>query len=309
MKMFSKARNIRLRQLRCFVTVARRRSFVLAAEELGLTQPAVSRSVRELEQIIGHELFDRSQRGAQLTNRGRTLLDAAEMGLLQIAQGVSAATGDVSPTDPIRLGALPNVCSQFLPDIVHGFKLDYPHVTVTILPGTNANLLDGLRLGETDLVLGRLSSTDDMRGLVFETIFDEPLIFVVRRNHPLASSTAQLEDTLSFPYVVPPRGTIIRQEMDRFLASRGITDLPNVIETTSSDFQRSYVLKTDAICVIPRGVFMTDLTAGEIVSLEIGEAELTGPVGLTTNPELPVSAPMVDLLERIRNNYKIPKMV
>lgn len=294
------ARNIRLRQLRCFVTVARKRSFVLAAEELGLTQPAVSRSIRELELIIGHELFDRTQRGAHLTRRGTALLEASEMGLLQISQGVVAATSDAGVEALIRVGALPNVCSQFLPDVIRAFKEDHSGVTVRIVPGTNATLLNGLRLGETDFVLGRLSSADDMRGLRFETIFDEPLVFVVRSGHPLAGSNAQLEDAIQFPFLVPPQGTIIRAELDRFLSSKGVSELPDVIESTSSDFQRSYLRKTDAVCALPRGVLADDLQAGSLISLNIGEAELTGPVGLTTNPEIAVSQEIEDLLRRIR---------
>lgn len=67
-------RKIRLRQLRCFVAVAREGSFIHAAGKLGLTQPAVSRSIRELEQNVRHDLFDRSSRGAVLTVEGQIFL-------------------------------------------------------------------------------------------------------------------------------------------------------------------------------------------------------------------------------------------
>ncbi|MEM9707234.1 MAG: LysR substrate-binding domain-containing protein [Pseudomonadota bacterium] len=299
-------RNVRLRQLRCFVTVAQKGSFVAAADELGLTQPAVSRSVAELESIVGHTLFDRSQRGARLTWRGQSLLNAAEAGLLQISQGLNVAASDGAQSETIRVGALPNVCSQFLPDVIGDFKRDYPSVVVRILTGTNAALLQDLRVGDTDFVLGRLSSNEDMRGLVFETLFDEPLIFVVRRGHSLAQGKPNIEDVLEFPLLLPPKGTIIRQELDRYFASQAVTHLPNAVETTSSDFQRTYLAKTEAVCVLPRGVFLQDLADGDVTSLALGEAELTGPVGLTTNPEVPQSPTMADLLARIRGTSYIP---
>ncbi|WP_305984461.1 LysR substrate-binding domain-containing protein [Roseibium sp. MMSF_3544] len=291
---------IRLRQLRCFVVVARKKSFVQAAEELGLTQPAVSRSVRELEQVIGHNLFDRSQRGAQLTSRGRALMEAAELGLLQISQGIQEATTEVDLTETIRVGALPNVCSQFLPGVIRDFKAAFPDVTVSVIPGPNADLLSDLRSGKVDIVIGRLSTGDAMRGLVFEALFDEPLVFVVGQSHVLASGNATLEDVLEYPLMLPPPGTIIRQEVDRFLASQGVVKLRNVIETTSSEFQRAYLQCTDCVAAVPRGVVQQDLERGALIQLPFGEQELTGPVGLTTNPEIGRSQALSELLTRIR---------
>ncbi|MEM9435285.1 MAG: LysR substrate-binding domain-containing protein [Pseudomonadota bacterium] len=297
------ARKIRLRQLRCFVTVARRKSFILAAEELGLTQPAVSRSVRELEQIFDHRLFDRSTRGAELTSRGRALLEAAEASLLQILQGTNAVVGQLGRTETVKIGALPNVCSQFLPAIVHSFKSDHPSVKVRILPGTNADLLDSLRRGETDFVIGRLSTSKDMKGLIFEALFDEPLVFVVRQDHPLIKKRPTAREAAKYPMLLPPEGTIIRQEVNRFLSAQGLTQPADIVETTSSDFQRAYLAITDAVAVIPRGVVQPDLEQNDFVQLDIGSEEMRGPVGLTMNPELSQGAAARQILERIRNQH------
>lgn len=294
------SRKIRLRQLRCFVAVARKKSFVLAAEELRLTQPAVSRSIRELEQTLGHQLFDRSTRGAELTPRGRDFLDATEAGLLQIWQGTKAVLGDIDAQEVVRIGALPNVCSQFLPAVVAAFKAEYPMVRLVISPGTNVSLLQGLRRGETDLVIGRLSSSEDMRGLVFEALYDEPLVFVVRPAHPLADRPATLQDVLEYPLMLPPEGTIIRHESARFLAGQGVGHLPDLIETTSSDFQKAYLTMTDCVAVLPRGVVQAEIESGALCDLAIGQGELKGPVGLTTNPDLSPNTAAMQLVQRIR---------
>lgn len=278
------------------------KSFVAAAESLGLTQPAVSRSVRELEQTLGHPLFDRSTRGAELTRRGRDFLDAAESGLLQILQGAKAVVGDIGAQEVVRVGALPNVCSQFLPKVVATFKSEFPAVRMVISPGTNRALLSELRLGKTDLVIGRLSSSEDMRGLIFEALYDEPLVFVLHPKHPLAALPASLQDVLEYPLVLPPEGTIIRQEVSRYLAGHGVGRLPDLIETTSSDFQRAYVMSTDSVAVVPRGVVQTELRTGELLALEIGRGELLGPVGLTTNPDLKPSGALALFLQRIREH-------
>lgn len=297
------SQKIRFRQLRCFVTVARMKSFIGAADSLGLTQPAVSRSIRELEQTLGHVLFDRSTRGAELTNRGRDFFDAAESGLLQIWQGTKAVLGDVGTQDVVRIGALPNVCSQFLPKVVAVFKAEFPRVRVVVIPGTNMGLLSGLRRGDTDLVIGRLSSSEDMRGLVFEALYDEPLVFVVRPTHPLASKTSvALQDALEYSLLLPPQDTIIRQEASRFLAGKGVGILADIIETTSSDFQRAYLSLTDCVAIIPRGVVQPDLDTGKLYELDIGGVELLGPVGLTTNPELKPIGAVAMFLQRVRDS-------
>ncbi|MEO1024413.1 MAG: LysR substrate-binding domain-containing protein [Pseudomonadota bacterium] len=298
---------LRIRQLRCFVTVARKKSFVAAAESLGLTQPAVSRSVRELELTLGHDLFDRSTRGAELTKRGQDFLDAAEAGLLQIWQGAKAVIGEVGSNEAVRIGALPNVCSQFLPKVIEAFKAEFPEVTVIVNPGTNAGLLSDLRLGATDLVIGRLSSSEDMRGLIFEALYDEPLVFVVRSEHPLSGGPALLQDALDYPMMLPPEGTIIRQEISRFLAGHGAAKLANIIETTSSDFQRAYLASTDCVAVIPKGVVQSDLDSGALRDLSIGHGELQGPVGLTTNPEINQVGAVSLFLQSIRDN--IPETI
>ncbi|MEM9432682.1 MAG: LysR substrate-binding domain-containing protein [Pseudomonadota bacterium] len=298
---------LRIRQLRCFVTVARKKSFVAAADSLGLTQPAVSRSVRELEQTLGHDLFDRSTRGAELTQRGQEFLDAAEAGLLQIWQGAKAVIGDISSSETVRIGALPNVCSQFLPKVIASFKAEFPDVRVIVNPGTNAGLLSDLRLGATDLVIGRLSSSEDMRGLTFEALYDEPIVFAVRAEHPLSGGPGLLQDALDHPLMLPPEGTIIRQEISRYLAGHGVGKLANVIETTSSDFQRAYLASTDCVAVIPKGVVQSDLDSGKLRDLCIGQGELQGPVGLTTNPEISAIGAVSQFLQLIRNN--ISKML
>ncbi|MEL6952414.1 MAG: LysR substrate-binding domain-containing protein [Pseudomonadota bacterium] len=294
------SRKIRLRQLRCFVTVVRMKGFMQAAQTMGLTQPAVSRSIRELEQILGHPLFDRSMRGAELTKRGAAFFTAAEASLSQIQLGTRAVLDAGLRSESVRIGALPNVCSRFLPPLIAKFKNATPEVRVTISPGTNAALLDMLRRAETDLVIGRLSSSDAMRGLVFEALYDEPLVFVASANHPLAHGSPEVTDAAGYPFVLPPEGTIIRQEIDRFFARHNVSQLPDLIETISSEFQRAHIASTDAIAIIPRGVIQDELDAGSLVDLRLDDGEMSGPVGLTLNPDLALGPAANRLLEQIR---------
>jgi len=124
----------------------------------------------------------------------------------------------------------------------------------------------------------------------------------VRPTHPLARNALSIQDVLGYPLLLPPEGTIIRQEVSRFLAGQGGGSLPDLIETTSSDFQRAYLAITEGIAVIPRGVVQRELEAGELVDLGIGHGDLVGPVGLTTNPEVTASRAVAIMLQHVRNH-------
>lgn len=113
---------LRFRQIRCFLEVARRGSFMAAADVLGLTQPAVSRSIRELEATLNVALFDRSQRGALLTVHGRHLFDAAEAAMALLTEGMLATQDMGGSRTLLRIGALPNICGLTLPGIVADFQ-------------------------------------------------------------------------------------------------------------------------------------------------------------------------------------------
>ncbi|MHA7869054.1 MAG: LysR family transcriptional regulator [Salipiger thiooxidans] len=107
---------VRFRQIRCFVDVSRQGSFMAASGALGLTQPAVPRSIRELETTLEVTLFDGSQRDAVLTVHGRKLFDVAEAALL-LTEGMHATLGPDASHELLRIGAPPNVCGLTVPAI------------------------------------------------------------------------------------------------------------------------------------------------------------------------------------------------
>ncbi len=94
-----------------------------------------------------------------------------------------------------------------------------------------------------------------MRGLNFEAVYDDALVFVVREGHQLPSKPPKIDAVLKFPVVVPTKGTIPRQELDCYLSGRGVSHLGNAIETKSSDLRRAYLSISDAVAVAPKGVF------------------------------------------------------
>lgn len=292
---------IRMRHLRCFRTVATLGSVTRAAEALGTVQPSVSRSIRELENEIGAPLFERNASGLVLNEAGRTLLSYVANGLGQIERGVEALQGQIA-RENVRAYVLPNVVRTIMPGAMRRFKALYPDIDVTFLATSSNGLQKHLTEDRVDFVFGRLMTAEQMKRMNFEHLFSEPLVFFARRGHPLAGrADLTLPDIDRFQVILPIPGTIIREEIDRFVIRQGLNRFTNLIETISFEFSRTYLMSTDAVVCHPLGAMRRELEAGDAVQLDIGQGEMMGAVGISTRSEEPPSAPAHLLIQMIRD--------
>ena len=300
---------IKLRHLQVFAEVARQHSVVKAADSLAVTQPAVSKTLRELEEELGVALFDRSGRGVALTGHGEIFLRHATASLTAVRQGVDAVVrASALEGRVIRMGALPTVSTRLVPEAIRLFKREGAGDVIRVVTGENTVLVDQLRLGELDLVVGRLSDPDRMMGLGFEHLYSERVALVARAGHPLAAPGAFTLAALEGVTVLTPTpSAIIRPWVDRLMLTAGIGKLPDRIETVSTSFGRRYVLDTDAVWFISRGVVAKDIEAGAMVELPIDTAHTMGPVGLTTRVDAPPeggAALLVSALRRVAQDIR-----
>ncbi|WP_395176192.1 LysR family transcriptional regulator [Roseibium alexandrii] len=161
-------RRIKFRHIQCFVEIAQERSLKLAADKLNLTQPAISKTLKELEETIGATLMTRSRAGISLTQQGKMFLHFAQISLASLQQGLD---GVVNAGEQARatltVGALPSVSGSFLPAAIREFRDLAPTVMLKILDGPHGYLIERLRLGEIDLVIGRLGRPVTMEGVFF----------------------------------------------------------------------------------------------------------------------------------------------
>ncbi|MCT7376645.1 LysR family transcriptional regulator [Chelativorans salis] len=292
---------VRIRQLRVFLEVARQGGVVRAAEALHLTQSAVSRTIGELERVVGLPLFDRSQRGSKLTEAGQLLQRHATSGLAQIDMGVAMAGNRSNSTDVVKAGALPTVAGATFARVVRDFKRRFPQTTVHVASGTNAELLSKLRRGDVHFVYGRLAAAEAMRGLAFEHLYSEEIAFVAAPDHALFElEHVELADLGDHSVVLHQADTIIRNEIDRFLLEHGITGFGDVVETNLIELARALVIANGFVWIVPVGVIRQDLERGDLRRLNIFAPELQGPIGISTDPAIPQSAACETLINDIR---------
>ena len=293
---------IKFRHLQTFVEVARQKSVMKAAELLHVSQPAVTKTIRELEEVLGVAVFERDGRGIKITRYGEVFLKHAGAALTALRQGFDsvsqALSGDAAP---IRIGALPTVSTRIMPQAMMLFLREETGARIKIVTGENAVLLEQLRVGDLDLVVGRLAAPDKMTGFSFEHLYSEQVVFCVRAGHPLLSSAQSVYRSLdAYPVLMPTRASIIRPFVESFLIANGIAGLPNQIETVSDSFGRAFVRASDAIWIISEGVVAGDIADGTLAVLPVDTSQTRGPVGLTMRTDAVPSLPLSILMQAIR---------
>lgn len=297
-------RRVKLRHLEAFVEVARQKSVSRAAESLNLTQPAVTRTLRELEQICGKPLVEKDGRGIRISSYGEVFLRYAGSSLAAARGGINAlAELSLADGPMVRIGALPTVSTTILPPAVARYLASGLQNRLSVVTGENRVLLDQLRVGELDLVMGRLPAPENMQGLIFEPLFRDKVIFAARTGHPLAGRGRFAVDALNaYPVLIPTRQSIIRPFVDRLFIEQGISQPLKAIETVSDSFGRAFVRRHDAIWIISRGVIASEIEDGEFAALSIDTDSTLGSVGLNTRAQsalIPAAETFADMLRRV----------
>lgn len=294
---------VKLRHITCFLEVARLGSVGKAATALALTQPAVTKTILELEAILKVALFDRTRRPLAPTRFGAVFERYASAGLTALRQGMQSLGGDGGAVTLV-VGALPTVSARILPAAVADFGRHDAGVRLRIVTGPNPYLLAQLRQGDLDLVIGRMAEPEAMTGLSFEHLYSERIALIVRPQHPLraAGERFALDAIAAYPLLLPPPDSIIRATVDRLLLAHGVGALDAGIETVSDSFARGYLRQTDAIWLISEGVVADDVALGTLATLPLDLSETLGPVGLTMRTDAAPSVATQLFLQSVRGS-------
>ncbi|EAP6072272.1 LysR family transcriptional regulator [Salmonella enterica] len=300
------SQRIRLRHLHTFVAVAQQGTLGRAAETLNLSQPALSKTLNELEQLTGTRLFERGRLGAQLTVPGEQFLTHAVKVLdaLNTAGQALNRKKDAS-ADVVRVGALPTAALGILPAAIGRFHQQKKSTSLQVATMNNTMLLAGLKSGEIDLGIGRMSDPELMGGLNYELLFLESLKLVVRPGHPLLQETITLSRVMEWPVVVSPKGTVPRQNAETLLQSQGCKMPAGCIETLSASLSRQLTVDYDYVWFVPSGAVKEDLRQATLVSLPVPTQSAGEPIGILTRVDIPLSTGAQMLIAAIRKSMPL----
>lgn len=173
-------------QLKYFQKLADIGNYTKAADELDLSQSALSRSILRLEEEIGVPLFQRKSRGVVLNRYGQIFLKSANKALGEIDEAKQEITNQVNPTQgTISLGFIQPLGSSYIPDLISAFQKENPGIKFQLNQDNTRNILNGIEAGEIDV--GFCSPPEAREGLSAVHIMDQELFLIVPRNHPLSN--------------------------------------------------------------------------------------------------------------------------
>ena len=274
---------LKLRQLRLLVAVGQHGSIQNAARDLGISQPAATKMIQDLELDFEVKLFERTNRGVVPTVFGESLIRHGKLIFAQVSNAAQELD-DLSEGNSGRVvvGTLLAASPRLLPIAVERLLEDRPKVAVKIVEGTNEVLMPGLLSGEIDLVVGRLPGHRHRAKIIQETFFDARVVVVAGRQHPLAQKSGlTFEDLMPYGWVLPPIETTLRRQADQYFVRQG-QYVPGVaIESVSYLANRSLLRSHDFVGLMPAHVADLDVENGVLARLDWTVPFGAGPVGVS----------------------------
>lgn len=272
-------KDLKLRHLEAFLAVAETGTISAAARAQNVSQPAMSKTLSDLEAQLGTLLFERTGRRAILTAGGEVFRRHAVASLQSLEAGCRVLRAPTH-TDLVKVGVLPTVAGGFFPSVALEFYDLRPDARIGVMTGPNRYLMDMLRSGKIDLMVGRMPGSKDMPGLSFEHLYDEPIELVARADHPALGQKP--EHVLSrYPLILPNPGAIIRQSVDQYLSAIGLSNPRPALETVALPVALTLLERSDMLWFISRGVVARGLEDGSLVALDMKVDYMSGAVGMT----------------------------
>ncbi len=287
---------VKLRHIRAFVAIADEGNLSEVARAQGITQPALSRTLAELEDLLGAALFRREKRRLILNEQGAVFRRHASLGLQSFEAGVAALRPGFAG-GAIRVGILPTAATRLLPRVALRLREIAPEILLKIETGPHTYLVRLLRDGGINLMIGRMPDAAEMAGLAFEHLYEEDIVLVTRAGHPLAAMEPR-EILRKVPVILPPDSAIIRRAVNEYLITLNLPGLIPAFETAAFAIGRGILAVSDAAWFISRGVVAEELESGTLTEIPTGVSFLAGAVGMTYR-QAGTIATGLDLLMRL----------
>jgi DNA-binding transcriptional LysR family regulator len=258
------------RQLAAFCAVVERKSFSRAAEQLGLSQPAVSLQIAALEKRVGRRLLDRSGRRVEPTEAGALLYRRAQRMLQleeQLLDEVAGEHGELAGT--LDIGASTGPGENVVPLLLCEFQREHPGVHVTLSISDTQSVVE--RVAEREIELGVVGAARRHRSVVFEPLFRDEVILACPPGHPFANRTLPVDELRRQPLIVMQEGAGVRQVIEDELRRAGtrLRDLDVRLELGLQESVRSAVAAGHGVTFISRTAVESDLAAGTIVAARV----------------------------------------
>jgi DNA-binding transcriptional LysR family regulator len=288
-------------QLSYFIKVAETKSISRAAEELFLTQPAVSKQISALEGELGARLFDRIGRKVLLTRAGENLYGRADR-ILRSIDEAKTAIHDMSSecSGELVIGASDHISLHRLPDVLKAYIAAFPKVDLKLRCHRSETISEMVRNNQVDL--GVITLPAAARGITTKVIWNDPMSLVFPAKHPLAGiSKPKLKDLGPFGMILPESRTTTRTMIDAAFISRGLT--PNVtMEVAYIETIKVLVKVGLGISILPDKAVENEIKTGTLMRSKIHDAVFSRDLGVLYLKDKFLSRPATEFLKLLGKN-------
>jgi DNA-binding transcriptional LysR family regulator len=243
---------LKTRQLLLLVALDEEGNIHRAADALSMSQPAASKLLRELEEMLDAPLFERMPRGMRPTLYGEVMIRHARsvVGSLDQAREevLALKSGQLGR---VAVGTITSPAVSLLPAAIAQVKQHHPGLSVSVEIDSSNVLLESLAQDKLDLVIGRLSVEHDKLHLRYEPLAEEQALAVARSGHPLlAGQSLTLADVVDASWVVPPAQSVLRHRFELMFQRQSLAPPSNVVESAELLFVTSLLSQSDMLAVL-----------------------------------------------------------
>jgi DNA-binding transcriptional LysR family regulator len=290
-------------QLRAFWALARGGTYAEASHSTGLAPASLHRAVADLEHAVNEELVRRSGRKLELTPAGQAFARQVKLMHAELVAGLSeleALRG--IDRGRIAVGAMPLCRARILPSTIVHFQQVSPDFEVLVAEGSHTELVEPLRDGELDVLIGALRDPPPGRDLIQDPLFIDRPVVLGRAKHPLCAKrgAASLRDLALYDWCLPQRGVPLRDRWEAMFEEEGIAPPRVRVEIGSGIAIRQILISTDALTLLSPDQVKLELEAGwlEVVA----QTRLTRTIGLTRRAEWRPTSTQRRFLEALRDH-------
>lgn len=293
---------LKTRQIVLLLQLYEQRSVLRAAQLSGMTQPAASKMLGELEDSLGVKLFERHARGVQPTWYGEILVRHARSAMSEMDRAHEEIMAlKAGLTGRASIGTVTNPGTHLIPPAIAAIKQSHPRITITIEMDFSRPLVAKLLQGQLDCVIGRILDAEGADDLNFEPLSDEPHSIIARAAHPLAQKQGlAIEDLLECGWILVGPGSLARGRLDSMLVERGLAYPKNVVETSALPVTIALLQVTDMISMLPEQAVVPYCEFGLLTILPINLGVKMDAFGIITRREHPLSPGAEVVLKYLR---------
>lgn len=290
-----------MQQLRHFIAAVQHGNIGRAAEQLNITQPAMSRSIKNLELALSAELLERGPKGVHPTVFGESVLEHARIIISEADRAVAEVHAIQGLSQgQFTLGISPNFATFIVPDAIGRLTEERPGVNITLNTGFYDDLVAGLRRAEVDLVFTILPPTYNDPDLAFEELYVNRSGVHARADHPLAGrKSVSLEDLSSYGWVVPNQQAVNRV-FRTFFTDNDIPIPRQVIRTSSIAYLKQALLHSSLLAILPENLVKAEVESGEVVKINNTECAVESQCGFITRRNSSIPPAVLACMKLIR---------